>query len=112
MLLKKKFKSFELRAKAAINNFSSGSHFTFLKDSTSEIDTVRQYQGGDKKLDSKSSLKASLTMSRVFNPEKELTLYLILDISASQQSKSEMAITICLFLSYLADILFDKVCLV
>jgi hypothetical protein len=110
--LKKKFRSLELAIKKLLNSYESGCHTSSLKDSLIDVDITRQYQPGDKKLDSRSSLRASETMSRVFTPERALTVFLILDVSASQHSKLEQAVATCLYMSYLADLGNDKIGLV
>jgi uncharacterized protein (DUF58 family) len=107
--MKKNFRSLELQAKKYLNSYSSGIHATGLKDSLIEVDVVRQYQPGDKRLDSKSSLKTGTTMSRVFNPERSLNLYIILDLSSSQYTKLDSAIVTALYLCYLGDMCNEKV---
>lgn len=107
--MKKNFRSLELVAKKYLDNFSSGIHGTLLKDSLIEVDVVREYQPGDKRLDSKSSLKTGKTMSRVFNPERSLNLFIILDLSSSQYTKLDSAIITALYLSYLGDICNEKI---
>lgn len=80
-----------------------------MKDSLIEVDVVRQYQAGDKRLDSKSSLKTGQTMSRVFNPERSLNLFIILDLSSSQYTKLDPALVTALYLCYLGDMCNEKV---
>lgn len=110
--MKRKFRSLELTAKTMINSFGSGSHASYLKDSIIDVDVTREYQPGDKKLDSRSSLRTSQTMSRVFAPDKAMTVFLVLDVSASVYSKLDQAITTCLYLTYLADLANDQVALI
>jgi len=107
--VKKRFRALELTAKKYLNAFSSGIHNTLLKDSLIEVDVVREYQPGDKRLDSKSSLKTGKTMSRVFNPERSLNLFIILDISSSQYSKLDAAIIAALYLCYLGDMCNERI---
>ena len=76
---RRKFRTLEVVAKQFINSYSSGVHLSSLHDSLIDVDTTRQYQPGDKRLDSRSSLRSSQTMSRVFNPEKGLTVFLLMD---------------------------------
>jgi hypothetical protein len=102
--MKKKFRSLDLIARKYLDTFSSGNHPTLLKDSLIEVDVVREYQPGDKRLDSKSSLKSGRAMSRVFNPEKSLNLFIVLDLSSSQYSKLDAAVITALYLAYLGDI--------
>lgn len=110
--MKRKFRSLEFAAKTLINNFCSGSHGSILKDSIVDIDSIREYQPGDRKLDSKASLRTGQVMSRVFLPEKSLTIFILLDVSNSQFSKFEQTITTCLYLLYLANVNSDKVSLI
>lgn len=107
--MKKNFRSLELIAKKHLENFSSGIHGTLLKDSIIEVDVVREYQPGDKRLDSKSSLKTGKTMSRVFNPERSLNLFIMLDVSSSQYTKLESAVITALYMTYLGDICNEKI---
>lgn len=107
--MKKRFRALELTARKYLNAFSSGIHNTLLKDSLIEVDVVREYQPGDKRLDSKSSLKTGKTMSRVFNPERSLNLFIILDISSSQYSKLDAAVITALYLCYLGDMCNERI---
>lgn len=107
--MKKNFRSLEIAAKTIINNFGTGAHISTLKDSIIDVDVTRAYQPGDRKLDSKSSLKTSQSMSRVFNPDKMMTIFLALDLSPSQFNKLEAAVTSCLYLIYLAELANDNV---
>jgi hypothetical protein len=107
--LKRNFRSVEILVKKLISTFGSGSHISCLKDAIIDIDVVREYQPGDKKLDSKSSLRTSRTMSRTFVPEKSLTVMLLLDVSASNASKFEEAVAVALYLCYLAELSNDAV---
>lgn len=107
--MKKKFRALELAARKHLDSFSSGLHGTLLKDSLIEVDVVREYQPGDKRLDSKSSLKTGKTMSRVFNPERSLNLYIILDKSSSQYTKLDASIITALYMCYLGDMCNERV---
>lgn len=106
---KNNFRSLEINAKTLINSFGTGSHVSCFKDSIIDVDVVREYQPGDKKLDSKSSLKTSKTMARVFTPDKSMTIFPVLDVSASQSTKKIQSFTICLYLAYLAELVGDSV---
>jgi len=102
-LKKTNFRSLEIAAKTLINSFGTGSHVSSLKDSIIDVDVTREYQPGDKKLDSRSSLKMSQTMSRVFTPDKSMTTMIVLDASSSQSTKINESIITSLYLAYLAD---------
>jgi len=110
--MRKKFRSLELTARKLLSSFGSGTHVSMLKDSIIDVDVTRQYQPGDKKLDSRSSMRSSQTMSRVFTPEKAMTVFMVVDVSASQFSKLEQTATTCLYLAYLADLANDKTALI
>ena len=107
--MKKDFRSLEIIAKRYLDSYYSGIHTTLLKDSLIEVDVVREYQPGDRRLDSKSSLKTGKTMSRVFNPERSLNLFIILDISSSQYTKIDAAIITALYLCYLGEICGERI---
>ena len=109
---RRKFRTLEVVAKQFINSYSSGVHLSSLHDSLIDVDTTRQYQPGDKRLDSRSSLRSSQTMSRVFNPEKGLTVFLLMDVSASQQAKAGAATITSLYLNHVADMANDPVGLI
>lgn len=110
--MKKNFRSLEIAAKTLINSFGSGSHISGLKDSIIDVDVVREYQPGDRRLDSRSSMRTSKTMSRVFNPEKSMSVILLMDMSASTYSKQEAMTSTALYLSFLAEKAADTVGLI
>jgi len=107
--MKKKFRSLEIVAKKYLQTYSAGIHATLLKDSLVEVDVVREYQPGDKRLDSKSSLKMGRIMSRVFNPDRALNIFIVLDLSSSSFDVLEQSITIALYFVYLAEICNERV---
>lgn len=114
---RKGFRSLELTVKKLINNFSSGIHRSYLMDNSGDIDVVREYQPGDKRLDCKSSLRAGKIMSRVFNPEKLISVFIILDISSSgfyglSNIKIDVGIEASLYLSFLATEAGDSIGLI
>jgi len=110
--LKKNFRSLEVVAKSLINDFMVGTHVSSFKDTLVDIDTTREYQPGDRKLDSRTSLKATRAMSRVFVPEKCMTLFVVLDLSPSQSTKIEQSFVISLYLTYLAELANDSLGLI
>jgi len=107
--VKKHFRSLEVTVKKLLNSFATGGHVSSHKDSIIDVDVVREYQPGDRKLDSRSSLRTNTTMSRVFTPEKSMGVLLVLDVSSSQASKLEAAISTCLYMCYLAEQANDTV---
>lgn len=114
---KRDFRSLELTAKFLISNFGSGIHRSLLADSSGEVDITREYQPGDKRLDSKTSLRVGKVMSRVFNPEKLLNIFIVLDVSHSgfygvNILKIEVGVLASLYLSFLAGASNDNVGLI
>lgn len=107
--MKKHFRSLEINVRKLLNSYSTGGHVSSLKDSIIDVDVVREYQPGDRRLDSRASLRTSSTMSRVFTPEKSMGVVLVLDVSSSQSSKLEAAVCTCLYMCYLADQMYDTV---
>lgn len=101
--MKKNFRSIEITVKKLLNTFPTGGHVSSLKNSIIDVDVVREYQPGDKRLDSRASLRTNSIMSRVFTPDKSMNVMLVLDVSCSQASKFESAILVCLYLCYLAN---------
>ncbi len=115
--MKKKRNRFHLLdplVKKAINQFGSGIHRSLLKDVVGEIDTVRDYVPGDKRLDSAASLKAGRVMSRACSTEKSMNIFILLDVSKSQfygsnRLKIEVGIAAGAYLTHLAGNVGDKV---
>lgn len=107
--LKSNFKKLDVKAKFLANSFSSGSHASYIKDALIDFDTSRQYQPGDKRLDSKASLKSNVTMAKVFNPEKLINYYILLDLSASCYTNKDSIYSLALFLNYIAESYYDNI---
>lgn len=104
---RKNFRSLELNTKNAISNFGSGIHRSYLLGGAGDVDIVREYQPGDKRLDCRSSLRVGKVMSRVFNPEKVISVLIVLDASQSgfyglDNLKIEAGIAASLYLTFLA----------
>jgi hypothetical protein len=106
--LKKNFKNIELKAKAAALSFLTGSHYADIRDVVYEIDSFRQYQPGDRRLDTRSSLKNRFTMSKSFDPDRDFTINLLIDCSASQYPCKEIVALTSLFVAFLADAVGDR----
>lgn len=114
-MISKKKRSYVLEplVKRYINQFGSGIHRSLLKDVVGDIDAVRDYVPGDKRLDSVASLKVGRVMSRVCSPEKSMSIFILLDTSKSQfyglNLKIEAGIAAGAYLAYLAGSVGDKV---
>ncbi len=111
---KNRFYLLEPLVRKFINQFGSGIHRSLLKDVAGEIDTIKEYVSGDKRLDSVASLKAGKVMSRVCSPEKSMNIFILLDVSKSQfygfnNLKIEAGIFASAYLAHLAGSVGDKV---
>lgn len=94
-----------MKAKQLLYSYASGNHSSIINDNCDDINSIKQYQSGDKKLDIKNSIKYQQTMAYSFNPEKQLDVYLLLDMSGSmgQPDKLEMSTLVSLFIVFLAE---------
>lgn len=99
----KKFHNLEFKIRNLTKSLFSGIHHSSNFDSLIEVDTVRDYQPGDRKLDSRASIKSSRTMTRTFNPEKDVNIVVLLDCSASMEEKKELQFYTALFLRHICD---------
>lgn len=84
----KKIRDYEIRIRKAINTqHFAGDHYSVFKGQGLEFDDVRQYQYGDdiRSIHWKVSAKGHGTFVKTFKEEKEQFVYLILDVSASQE---------------------------
>jgi len=111
---KTRFHKLDPLVRRYINQFGSGIHRSLLKDSIGDIDAVREYVPGDKRLDSVASLKAGRVMSRVYSPERSMTIFILLDTSQSQfygsgNLKIDVGIAAGVYLACLAGSVSDKV---
>lgn len=82
----KKLRKYEIRIRKAINAQMQGDFHSVFKGSGLEFDDVRQYQYGDdvRTIDWNVSAKGHGTFVKTFKEEKEQTVFVILDVSASQ----------------------------
>ncbi len=83
----KKLRKYEIRIRKAINSQMQGDFHSVFKGSGLEFDDVRQYQYGDdvRTIDWNVSAKGHGTFVKTFKEEKEQSVFLILDVSASQE---------------------------
>src|SRR3989344_5662596 len=111
---KTRFHKLDPLVRRYINQFGSGIHRSLLKDSIGDIDGVREYVPGDKRLDSVASLRVGRVMSRVYSPEKSMNIFILLDVSKSQfygsnNLKIEAGIAAGAYLTHLAGNVGDKI---
>jgi len=89
--LLKKLRKYEIRIRKAITSHMQGDFRSVFKGSGLEFDDVRPYQYGDdtRSIDWNVSAKGHGTYVKTFKEEKEQTVFLILDVSASQEIGSD-----------------------
>jgi uncharacterized protein (DUF58 family) len=99
----KKLRRYEIQIRKAINSHMQGDFRSIFKGSGLEFDDVRPYQYGDdiRTIDWNVSAKGHGTFVKTFREEKEQTVFLILDVSASEdignpgRTKADVAKEIC-----------------
>lgn len=83
--LLKKIKKIEIASSILANELFSGNYCSFFKGNGMEFSDIRRYYSGDdvKKIDWKVSAKQRKTYVKEFTEERELSIYLMIDISNS-----------------------------
>ncbi|MFN6946190.1 MAG: DUF58 domain-containing protein [Cytophagaceae bacterium] len=107
----KKVKKIELQIRKAINNKMHGNFHSIFKGSGLEFADVRSYQYGDdvRSIDWNVSAKGHGTFIKTFKEEKDQNVFLILDVSASQnigvtgKNKLQTAKEICAIMAFAAS---------
>lgn len=81
----KKIKKIEISSNILANEVFSGSYRSFFKGNGVEFSNIRRYAIGDdvKKIDWKVSARHKKTYVKEFDEERELSIYLLIDISNS-----------------------------
>ncbi|MGV3504174.1 MAG: DUF58 domain-containing protein [Adhaeribacter sp.] len=84
--LVKKLQKYEIRIRKAINDQMQGDFHSVFKGTGLEFDDVRAYQYGDdvRSIDWNVSAKGHGVFVKTYKEEKEQSVFLILDVSASQ----------------------------
>jgi uncharacterized protein (DUF58 family) len=101
--LVKKLQKYEIRIRKAINDQMQGDYHSVFKGTGLEFDDVRAYQYGDdvRSIDWNVSAKGHGAFVKTYKEEKEQSVFLILDVSASQaignmgQQKLDVGKEIC-----------------
>ncbi|MHA6248017.1 DUF58 domain-containing protein [Pontibacter sp. CAU 1760] len=101
--LVKKLRKYEIRIRKAITTQMQGDFHSVFKGTGLEFDDVRAYQYGDdvRSIDWNVSAKGHGTFVKTYREEKEQSVFLMLDVSASQaigtgsQKKIDVAKEIC-----------------
>lgn len=118
--LLKKVRKIEIKTKRLSNHLFSGQYHTSFKGRGMTFSEVRQYQYGDdyRAIDWNVSAKNNDAFVKVFEEERELTLFLMIDVSASQnfgtseQNKKEIITEIAATLAFSATQNNDKIGLI
>lgn len=112
----KKVRSIEIKTKGLSNHIFSGEYHSAFKGRGMSFSEVREYAYGDdvRDIDWNVTARFKSPFVKVFEEERELTLMLMVDISASslfgsKQSKRDIMTEICSVLSFSAISNNDKV---
>ena len=116
----KKVRELEIKSKRLTNHLFTGEYHTAFKGRGMLFKEVREYTPGDdpRFIDWNVSARMGHTYSKLFEEERELTVYLLIDVSAStvfgtfRQSKKDLITEICAVLAFSAITNNDKVGLI
>jgi uncharacterized protein (DUF58 family) len=116
----KKVRELEIKSKKLTNHLFTGEYHTAFKGRGMSFKEVREYEPGDdpRFIDWNVSARMGHTFSKIFEEERELSVYLLIDISASslfgtfRQSKKDLMIEMCAVLAFSAISNNDKVGLI
>lgn len=116
----KKVRELEIKSKKLTNHLFTGEYHTAFKGRGMSFKEVREYEPGDdpRFIDWNVSARMGHTFSKIFEEERELTVYLLVDVSASslfgtfRQSKKDLMTEICAVLAFSAVSNNDKVGLI
>jgi uncharacterized protein (DUF58 family) len=118
--LLKKVRQVEIKTRGVVNQIFSGEYHSVFKGRGMEFSEVREYQFGDdiRTIDWNVSARFGRPFVKIFEEERELTVMLLVDLSASgdfgtaQQIKNDVAAEICAVLAFSAIKNNDKVGLI
>jgi uncharacterized protein (DUF58 family) len=113
----KKIKKVEITTLRAVDNMIGGEYHSVFKGRGMEFDEVRHYQPGDQinSIDWKVTARTGVPFVKRFVEERELTVTIVVDASASQdfgseeKSKKDLIIEIAALLAFSAIINNDRV---
>ncbi len=114
--LMKKVRELEIKSKRLTNHLFTGEYHTAFKGRGMAFKEVREYQAGDdvRFIEWNVSARMGHTYSKLFEEERELSVYLLVDVSASslfgtfRQSKKDLITEICAVLAFSAISNNDK----
>jgi uncharacterized protein (DUF58 family) len=115
--LRRQMRRLQLRARRAVEDLLGGAYRSVFKGSGIAFEEVREYQPGDdiRSIDWNVTARMGHPFVKRFIEERELTLLLVLDVSASQrfgtraQEKREVAAELAALLAFCAIANNDKV---
>jgi len=116
----KQVRRIEISTRGLVNEVFSGEYHSVFKGRGMNFAEVREYQYGDeiRSIDWNVTARAGTPFVKVFEEERELTVMLLVDVSASGdfgtrgRMKAELAVEICALLAFSAIKNNDKVGLV
>ncbi len=116
----KKVRRVEIRTRGLVNEVFSGEYHSVVKGRGMNFAEVREYQYGDeiRSIDWNVTARTVHPFVKVFEEERELTVMLVVDVSASgdfgtrERMKGEVAVEICALLAFSAIKNNDKVGLI
>src|SRR3954464_3809947 len=114
--LLKKVRELEIRSKRLTNHLFTGEYHTAFKGRGMSFKEVREYQAGDDVRFIERNVSAGMghTYSKLFEEERELSVYLLVDVSGSSlfgtfmQTKKDLITEICAVLAFSAISNHDK----
>ena len=116
----KQVRRVEIATRGLVNDVFSGEYHSVFKGRGMNFAEVREYQYGDdiRSIDWNVTARTGTPFVKVFDEERELTLMLVVDVSASgefgsqSRMKGEVAVEICAVLAFSAITNNDKVGLI
>jgi uncharacterized protein (DUF58 family) len=116
----KKVRRIEIATRGLVNEVFSGEYHSVFKGRGMNFAEVREYQYGDdiRSIDWNVTARAGSPFIKVFEEERELTVMLVVDVSASsdfgtlERMKGEIAVELCAVLAFSAIKNNDKVGLI
>lgn len=110
----------EIATRGLVNDVFSGEYHSVFKGRGMNFAEVREYQHGDdiRAIDWNVTARTGAPFIKVFDEERELTVMLVVDVSASgdfgsrSRMKGEVAVEICAVLAFSATTNNDKVGLI
>ncbi|MSR20078.1 MAG: DUF58 domain-containing protein [Gemmatimonadetes bacterium] len=116
----KEVRRIEISTRGLVNEVFSGEYHSVFKGRGMSFAEVREYQYGDdiRSIDWNVTARTGAPFVKIFEEERELTVMLLVDVSASgdfgtrQRLKAEVAVEICALLAFSAIKNNDKVGLI